>query len=397
MIKYDSKCTGCGACMQKCPKNCIKMEIGDLGFKYPVVDENLCIKCNLCDKVCPIDKEVETPEFQKLYAVSHDDTDVLMKSTSGGFFTAIAEWVIKKGGIVYGCAYDENLFPITIGVESIDGLEKLRGSKYVQSDTTSIYKDIELNLKNDRTVLFTGTPCQVDGLKKFLGKDYSDLITCDLICHGVPSSKYFLDYIHYLECKTNMKIQDFSFRDKANKGWGLSGTYSGISNKNRKHISKKLFYFNSYYYSYFLAGEIYRESCYTCKYANMNRVGDFTLGDFWGVEALNIPFSTENGCSLIVVNSEKGEEIFKNLKIHYQEVEKNSAIQYNGQLSNPSSKPDTYSVRCKEYEAQDIENIEKVFFKTHAKQNFVGRIKYSMPLCIKKMLLKVKYSRKKNS
>lgn len=271
---------------------------------------------------------------------------------------------------------------------SVEELYKLRGSKYVQSDTTSAFIKVKTDLLEGRPVLFTGTPCQVAGLKSFLGKPYDHLICVDLICHGVPSSQYFLDYLHHLEHKTGSKIQGFNFRDKRTKGWGLSGTYEGTREGTCEKYTHKLFYFQSYYYSYFLHGETYRESCYSCKYASLNRVGDFTMGDLWGAEGMRLPFSVEGGCSLVIANSIKAQELLNALEIQYAEVPLEVAVRYNQQLQTPSECPRHREDRIKEYKVNSTEEIERNFFQAYRKANCIAKLKYLTPMWLKKILLR---------
>lgn len=392
MIKpFDKSCTACNACMAKCPHSAIYRKTAELGFYYPAIDESLCINCGMCDKVCPIEKEVPTCPSQKAFAAVHSNKCVINESTSGGVFSAVASWVFEHNGIVYGCAYDDNLKPIHIRVDRPEELFRLRGSKYVQSDTGNTFAEAETELKNGSYVLYSGTPCQIDGLKHFLGKTYERLICIDIICHGVASADYFAGYINYLEKKNNCKINAFSFRDKNNNGWTLSGTYSGTYSGTGKTFTRQLNYFDSYYYSYFLSGETYRESCYTCKYAQVSRVGDFTLGDLWGAEGLYLPFDVRNGCSVVLVNTEKASWIWRELQLKWQEIDIQKAIQYNAQLQRPSEYKESRAQRVNDYKNCDSIWIQRDFKKRYLKRNLIGRLKYSMPKPIKNLLLKLRY------
>ncbi len=392
MIKsFDKKCTACNACLIKCPQNAIHREFGELGFYYPVVDVKLCVNCGLCDNVCQIDKELPSYAQQKAFAAVNSDYEVLTDSTSGGVFSAVALWIFKHSGVVYGCAYDEQLRPVHIRIDNPVELHRLRGSKYVQSDTGKSYAEAEADLKNGKYVLYSGTPCQVDGLRNFLGKKYERLICIDIICHGVSSAEYFKSYVDYLEMKIDGKIDAYSFRDKKNSGWGLSGTYSGTYSGTGKRFTKRVHYFDNYYYSYFLSGETYRMSCYVCKYAQMSRVGDFTIGDLWGAEGLNLPFGVNNGCSVVLINTDKAEEIWKELSVHMHQIEIEKAVQYNAQLQHPSKYKESRVVRVKEYIEHDSAWIQKNFKKKNYKQNLLGRIKCAVPKPLKNMLLKLRY------
>lgn len=392
MIKFDNRCTGCKACIQSCPKSCIKTKIHGLGFEYPDIDESTCIHCDLCSRICPIEHEIVTPATQKAYAVVHKNAVTVNQSTSGGMFSAVAEWVLKNNGVVYGCAFDDVLHAKTIRVDDSAILGRLRGSKYVQCDTGDSFASTEKDLKTGRTVFFTGTPCQIDGLKSFLKIDYDNLICADLICHGVPSSRYFLDYIAYLEKKNNGKVKDFSFRSKQNCSGSYVARYDYISNNTKQKHQKRLCYYNSYYYSYFLYGEISRESCYTCKYANLKRVGDLTFGDLWGVEGIHIPFKTNNGCSLVIVNSVKGQYIFDSVQIKHHEIPIEVAVCNNLQLKQPTVRTDKRTERESEYKNITSFIIAKKFYKQNWMSILLGTVKYAIPKGVKIMLLKARYS-----
>ena len=299
------KCTGCGACVQSCPKQCISWTEGEFRFKYPQIDKDICVNCGICEKVCPIDKVLQTPTTQKAYAAVHKDYQVLAKSTSGGAFTAIADAVFAQDGIVYGVAMMDNMQVKHIRTSNKEEFAVLRSSKYLQSDTGNTYQMVEQDLKEGKTVLYSGTPCQIDGLRHFLGKPYERLYTVDIVCHGVGSQAYFDKYLDFAR-KRYGNIKTLRFRSKEYVGWSCGGVVVVTGSSD---CLKKIPYrdFDNYYYAYFLSGDIYRKSCYSCKYANMKRVGDFSLGDYWGVEKLHLPLNTFNGCSLLVVNS----DIFK--------------------------------------------------------------------------------------
>ena len=185
-INYEN-CTGCGACIQRCPKQCISWTTKEFDFRYPQVDEAACINCGLCEKVCPIDKELKEPIAQKAYAAVHKDSSVLEKSTSGGAFTALADTIFAQGGVVYGAAMLNGMQVKHIRTENKTAFAVLRSSKYLQSDTGTTYQMVEQDLKQGKVVLYSGTPCQIDGLKCFLRKEYENLYTADIVCHGVGS------------------------------------------------------------------------------------------------------------------------------------------------------------------------------------------------------------------
>lgn len=334
-----NQCCGCSACVQKCPKNAISLKEDEEGFFYPIVNKEKCINCGLCKKVCPfINYEVEQKEnYPKAYAVKNKINKDIFNSSSGGVFIAIAKYIIKENGVVFGAAYDENNNVNHISVEREEDLFKLQGSKYVQSNILNTFKDAKESLDKGKKVLFSGTPCQIRGLKNFLLKDYDNLITCDLVCHGVPSQKLFKTYLKSLEEKYQKKIKKYDFRNKDKKGWGLTAKVTFEDGKS-KYINSD---FDSYY-SNFLDCNTYRESCYNCKFTTTNRNTDITLADYWGILSIHNDFYDEKGVSLILVNSKSGLDLLNNIadNIELIETDLNYAITKNKNLIQPSVRPE---------------------------------------------------------
>lgn len=383
-VDYE-KCTGCGACVQRCPKRCISWTEREFGFRYPQIDKDACVNCGQCEKVCPIDKALEVSAEQKAYAAVHKDDEVLAKSTSGGAFTAIADAVFAQGGIVYGAAMLDGMQVKHIRTSGKDDFEGLRSSKYLQSDTGTTYQMVEQDLKQGKTVLYSGTPCQIDGLKNFLGKDYENLYTVDIVCHGVGSQAYFDKYMDYARERYG-KIKALRFRSKEYAGWSCGG---GVVVVDSSDCLKKIPYrdFDNYYYSYFLSGDIYRKSCYSCKYANTNRVGDFTLGDYWGVEALNLPLQTKNGCSLLLVNNRHAMLLLDEIEsLDRVETTVEQAAHCNKQLNAPSKLMDSRQNRIGEYESMSGQQIQKEHLKNHRKTVVKGQLKALMPYKLKLLI-----------
>ena len=380
-VDYE-KCTGCGACVQRCPKRCISWIIIEFGFRYPQVDKAVCVNCGLCERVCPIDKTLEIPMAQKAFAAVHKDSEVLAKSTSGGAFTAIADAVFSQNGIVYGVAMLDDMQVKHIRTSSKDDFAALRSSKYLQSDTGTTYQMVEQDLKQGNIVLYSGTPCQIDGLKHFLRKDYENLYTVDIVCHGVGSQAYFDKYMDFARERYG-KIKTLRFRSKEYAGWSCGVGVVVVDTSDRL---KKIPYrdFDNYYYSYFLSGDIYRKSCYSCKYANTRRVGDFSLGDYWGIEKLHLPLDTQNGCSLLLVNSDKGFRMLEHIQtLVMQETSVDSAVKQNEQLKAPSVLPLTRKDRILEYEKMTGSQIQKTYLKKHKKRYMKGLIKSMIPYKVK--------------
>lgn len=380
-MKIGANCCGCNACEQLCPKKCITFEYNSEGFLYPQVDSSLCVDCGVCTKHCPIISEVERGVNPEVYAAKYTNRDTTFKSTSGGIFIPLALNVLKQGGIVFGCAYDENLVAKHIAVESRDELYRLQSSKYVQSDIRGIYTAVKASLENGRKVLFSGTGCQAAGLKAFLKKDYDNLLIADIVCHGVPSPKLFKRYIDYMGKKLGGKLTEYNFRSKEKRGWDL---YYKASNEKK---SKSDYGFFDPYYNAFLEGKTYRECCYSCKFANIERAGDITLADYWGIQKMHPEFFDDNGVSLVLINSEKGkkawEEISGSVTSVPSTVEKAAVM--NGNLVAPSKRPD-----CRDNIYDGFDGDFELYLKTKLrfKINPKVKIKKMIPYSIKKLIKK---------
>lgn len=337
--KEKSKCYGCRACEKVCSQKAITMEPDDEGFLYPVLNESLCINCGLCKKVCPHDNDFSVYEPLSVYALQHNSEDVLSCSSSGGAFSALADYVTENGGEVCGCVFDDNFRAVHTVTENTAVIEKMKGSKYVQSDTANSFTEVKVRLEKGQTVLFTGTPCQVDGLKRFLKKDYENLVTVDLICHGVPSPLLLSEYIKYTE-KNKGKITDLSFRNKQLNGWNASGSVTHIKHNREKTVTTSAF--NDSFYQFFMRDAVSRMCCYSCKYATHKRVGDFTIGDYWNIPDVVPQIEYEKGVSVVFANTKKAEGILDEIKdnVSLYETELSSAVKGNGNLSRPSEMPE---------------------------------------------------------
>lgn len=316
MINENNKidCCGCEGCRQICPEQCITMEFKEDGFLYPFVDSEKCVKCNLCTQVCPIvqARKCNNPmQEQKCYYGWHKNDAIRYESTSGGAFSAIAEIVLEEGGVVYGAIYDD-LFKVRhIEIQKIDGLAKLRQSKYVQSSIGNCFIEIKKKLHENIKILFCGTPCQVHGLRVFLKKTYENLLLVDFVCHGVTSPHLFDIYLKSLEKKYKSKICRIRFRDKIKIGNYQSVAFTTIEFVNGRKISSEI---NSYLIAY-MHGLMHRESCEGCPYASLYRWSDITIGDFWGIEKFvpGISEESKKGISMVIANSEKGRIISNKL------------------------------------------------------------------------------------
>lgn len=349
MINIQNKegCCGCKSCEQICPKNCVSMKVDNEGFWYPIVNKELCVDCGLCEKVCPelLRKEPITPIV--CYACYTSDEQVRLKSSSGGVFTLLAEYVIAQQGVVFGAKFDDQWNVVHSYTDSISGLSEFRGSKYVQSDIGSSFIQVRAFLQQGRKVLFSGTPCQVSGLNLYLKKNYENLLTMDFICHGVPSPKV---WTKYLNSEFN-SIHDINFRAKT-LGWdkfSLNINYLG----ERKY---NVYHWNNPYMRGFLKDLYLRPSCHKCKSKSLASYSDITVGDFWGIDNVLSGFSDNKGVSCILVNSSKMVRILEGLKakMTIRQVEYESIVVNNKSLVI-SAKP--HRKRAAFFEKIDVKDI----------------------------------------
>ena len=324
-ICKKEQCTGCGACLNICPESAVSMQLDELGKTYAVVNTEKCINCGMCINVCPANNMPEVNQCINCYAIWSKNSEYSSKCASGGLSTGFAESVVKNDGVVYGVKFDEELNLVFDSTENHD-FSVFMGSKYVQSDTRHIYSDVQKKLKDGRQVLFVGTPCQVGGLKNFLRKDYENLITVDLICHGTPPISYLKDHIKGV---TDEKITDISFRGEKDFFLTLYNNEECVYSK-RNHEDT--------YFTAFLEGLTYRDNCYTCKFARPERVADITIGDFWGLDKSTMTKKHNGRISLMIVNTQKGKVFFDTVKesFEFEERDINEALKHNGQLVAPS-------------------------------------------------------------
>ena len=296
-------CSGCHACVNICPKQCITMASDEEGFLYPVADKEKCVECGLCEKVCYAINPCKNENLPEVYACYNKDDAVRASSSSGGMFTLFAEHILNLNGVIFGAAFDENLIVRHICVDNKEDVHKLRTSKYVQSIVGDSYKKAKELLENGRVVLFTGTPCQINGLMSYLGKKYDNLYTQDIICHGVPSSKVWKKYLEYTEKLHGSKVDSTinpSFRAKT-FGWLNFSVKINFENKTvHAETLKKDLFMRSY-----LSNALLRPSCYKCSSKGLQRISDVTLADFWGVNRVLPEMFDDKGTSLIFLNTEK--------------------------------------------------------------------------------------------
>lgn len=384
LYEQEYECCGCEACCNACPVSAIEMKENKTGELFPEVDLNKCIQCGKCLKVCPLKNDNLGMKSLSAYAAISKNQDLYKNATSGGIFAVIAMYIIGQGGMVVGSCleYDNEISVKHKCINSVIQISDLQGSKYVQSRIGNVFSKIKDALKQNNIVLFSGTPCQVAGLKAYLGREYPNLYTMDIVCHGVPSMKFLRDHISYLEHKNKYTIKKIEFRKKG-------ATHSGVDLRISYEKNGKMNYtdvwplFDSYY-QLFLDGHTYRESCYSCKYANDMRQGDLTICDFWGAteelsstEMQQKKIVPENGLSGVLVNTDKGMMLFKAIESQITGcvVEPQQIIKWNAQLKRPSVKKDLW------YEARDLySSNQDVFEKWYKKRYGFQILKFKLKL-----------------
>lgn len=366
-ICLPEHCTGCAACANICPKNCIKMKPDHkLGHFIPYIDSSKCIECGLCQKTCPQNSEIDLQAPLRCFAAWEKNEQSYQTSSSGGAATAFSRYILKLGGVVYGCAVQGGRVEHIRVVEEKD-LMLLKGSKYVQSFISeTLLIQLKQDLLNGLNVLFVGTPCQVSGVRSFLKNTYDNLYLVDIICHGVPSSDLFSAYIKG-KIGSNMIIDRINFRD--NQQYKLS--VFGLDGK--LLYSKKMP--DDLYYVGFMRRLLFRDSCYQCRYAREKRISDITVGDFWGVGTLKLKERPKKGLSLILVHTERGNRLFNKIQaeLYFEERPVSEAVAGNKQLRFPSRKHFARGLFCKLYRVLGFEHAAKMAL-------FFDRIAYSILL-----------------
>lgn len=360
-ILEKSKCTGCALCMNICPFNAIEMKPDEEGFLRPFINDK-CTHCGLCAKKCPaLSKQLNLNKEYKCFAVWGKEK-FRNQGSSGGVFPILAEYVASNGGIVYGASFDETYQKVVLTkITKPKELNKLYKSKYVQSEVGLVYRDVKENLEKGKEVLFSACPCQVDALKSYLGKDYENLITIDILCHGVPSPLAYNKFLDEISNNNSKEIASVDFRDKK-YGWGT------LISVNFKNSETHYDLYNGNYMRAFLSGLSMREACYTCKYSQEKRVGDITLGDFWGISSYKEDWNDKKGTSFVLLNNVKGLKFFEKIKSQFERfelIENNTAVEIckknNGAFLFPT-RPN---------------KMHKCFFK-HLKNNTFSRaVRYS--------------------
>lgn len=357
-ITDKKNCCGCSACVQRCPKQCVKLEEDTEGFLYPKVDEEACIKCGLCEKVCPILNQADKLPVQEVLAVKNPNDEERMNSSSGGVFLPLAREVINQGGVVFGAVYDESWEVHHVYAEKIEDVYPMMGSKYLQSKIGNSFKDAERFLKQGREVLFVGSPCQIAGLRTYLrNKQYSNLLAVDFLCHGVPSPgvwrRYLAETYGGYDAKEQSRFQatagknsvllsslnatspigDIKFRDKRESGWKkyrFVVRQKSASKADQNTVLSSDIHYDNPFMRGFLSDIYLRPSCYACKCKNGVNHSDMTIADFWGINHIAPEFDDDKGVGLVLLNTKKGEEYFSRLPMDMMPSNLEKAHYYNG-------------------------------------------------------------------
>lgn len=377
MIKLVNKikCCGCSACVNVCPKQCITMEQDEEGFLYPKVNESDCVNCGLCNSVCPFEKAEPVRLAKPIsYAVKIKDSEIREKSSSGGVFSVLANAILSQNGVVYGAAMcGDNKSVRHIRVDSNEGLEALRTSKYLQSEVTDVYKQVLDDLNAGKKVLFSGVPCQINGLRLFLRKEYENLICIEVICHGVPSPALWKKYVEYLETKYKANVQKVNFRSKKH-GW----KNFGLEVKGDTITQYKSIY-DDPYMKMFLRNYCLRPSCYDCNAKKLESMADLTIADFWGINNVIPEFNDDNGVSLVLLQSQKGINIFNGVKnqTEYCEVDFDKAIKCNPAYAVSAKRPTQRDTFFIDMNVLNFRALEKNYVEDSFKRKCKKLIKHS--------------------
>lgn len=375
IIEKKEDCCGCEVCANACPKSCIQMERDEKGFLYPKVDKSRCVDCHICEKVCPVaePKIRESAGELKMYGVQNTDERVRMESTSGGAFSLIANWVLARQGIVIGAAFDENFRVIHAAADSEEGAAGFRGSKYVQSSMGDIYRKVKEWLVRGRWVCFSGTPCQVNGLYKFLNKSFDRLVTVDIACHGVTSPKFFEQYIRYHSEKEGKKIKEILFREK-HYGYGFSTMKVGFEDGSCYRAGMET---DILLRSFFMDLNT-RESCHDCRFKTVERVSDFTVFDGWHTGRFQKDMEDDKGTTLCILQSDKANKIFAEIReqCRFVEIPVEEGVRLDGSMILKSTVPNPRREQFfKDISVMGIPEIQDRYYPITWKRRLLAAIK----------------------
>ena len=352
--KQKKDCCGCGACMQACPFQAIVMKEDERGFLFPEIDYDRCKKCGICDRVCGFveDSSLLSDGEPVIYGVINRDEDARKNSTSGGLFTAISDYILAQNGVVYGAAYQPDLSVATKRAVTPAERDECRGSKYVQCDTNDTYTQVKRDLTEGRLVFYTGTPCHIIGLRSYLQKEYENLITAELVCHGVPNNRMWHEFLHLAENAVGIRVIDACFRDKSKTGWHHPKTKL-VYQDGKEHP----FFGEQAFFQLFSTNMCLRDSCLYCKFLSYHRPADLTMADYWGIERFKKDFDDNKGTSMLLVNTEKGAQVFDRVKDQLRYFQSDKEHCYQGRLQGRSTIDPRTEQFWEEYQAKGMKYV----------------------------------------
>ncbi len=368
MITITDKhnCCGCSACVQACPKQCISFEEDEQGFRYPLVDKAACVDCGLCEKVCPVLNAGEPRHPLAVYAAINPNEEIRRESSSGGIFTALAEAVLDESGVVFGARFNDQWEVVHAYTESKEGLAPFRGSKYVQSRVGETYRQAKAFLQQGRKVMYTGTPCQIAGLKRYLGKEYDQLLTVDVVCHGVPSPLVWRNYLRDITANNLSQIASINFRDKST-GW-KNYSVKICGQEETPFVNES--YRKNPFMQVFLKDFCLRPSCHTCPAKSGKSGSDLTIADFWGI---NDPdWDDDKGTSLILVHTCQGQQSLDSCNIPKKQTSYEDAISHNPSIEKSVAENKFISLFWQQYYNDGLNNIQSLLDKT--KPSIINRL-----------------------
>lgn len=386
MKLFDEKnqCYGCTACANVCPFNAITMVADEEGFKYPEVNQDLCVECGRCKAVCQIHSLKIKEEIEPIvYAAKNSDDEIRAKSASGGMFSVLADKIIANGGVVYGVAYSDDFTVQHERAETVEAYEKFRGSKYVQSDLHDCFSKVKEDLKNGRKVLFTGTPCQIAGLKTFLGEkaQSKDIILCEIICHGAPSPKLWKDHIALIESERGVKVVNYLNRSKV-LGWHGHNEHILYENGKEEYKTKLSQLHKDLFYAHFTI----RPSCYACEHTQFPRSADITIADFWGIENFMPEFDDNKGTSMLILNTEKALNFYNEVKDNLICRESNISDAFYDNHKKPAKMNVNRENFWRDYETHGYLYVAQKY----SAYTIAGRMKRQIKIIVKEISIKLK-------
>ena len=371
-LRDKSKCTGCTACAAVCPLHCIAMTPDEEGFRYPEIDRDRCVSCGQCEAVCPVDKPAgESEPAPAAYGVKAKDVELRLNSSSGGAFSLLAEGVLSRGGAVFGVAMAADCKSARhVMAESEGELAALRGSKYLQSDLEDTFRQVKKELEQ-RPVLFSGTPCQVDGLNAYLGQGYENLLTVEVICHGVPTPKLWEKYAEYFSAQSDGEIGRVEFRNK-DSGW----RHFALKYQGRNSSKLRLASDGNLFMRMFLQDLCLRPSCYQCPSKGLERTADLTIADFWGIENVAPELDDDKGTSLVLAHSEKGRKTLEAVldKTDWRRVDCAAALQGNRAMLHSAERPEKRDAFMADVDRLPFADLEKKYVPRSGRDRIVDLV-----------------------